>query len=83
MCYISSDQLKIPKHVRESDDNDLTSLLRSLDTLVQCHEVFLSKSDGNLKKAKFHFNVIGEAFFLYPLTTIKLQFVPSLIINDT
>ncbi len=65
-CSISCQQLKIPKNIRESD-NDINITLRSLDTLKKCYDEFTTKSDGNLKKAKFHNNVIGRAFFDIPL----------------
>ena len=62
--------MKIPKHIRETAD-DINITLRSLDTLAQCHGEFMTKSNGNLKRAKLHNNVIGEAFFDIPLSQVK------------
>lgn len=69
-CTISSDQMKIARHIRE---RDCSITLRSLSTLAQCYNEFLAKSGGNLKKAKFHNNVINEAFFDIPLSQVNIK----------
>ncbi len=54
-CTVTSDKLRIPTAQRAD----------SLSTLSKHHNEFLL--DGkNLKKAKFHFNVIEDKFFDIP-----------------
>jgi hypothetical protein len=65
-CSITSDQLKIPRDMRQN--TSITT--RSLDSLTQCYSEFISKSDGNLKKAKLHNNVINKFFFNIPLSQV-------------
>ena len=63
-CLITSEQLKLPRGTRQGVS------LRSLDTLAHSYSEYLA--DGaNLKRAKFHQNVIGEAFFDVPLSQVS------------
>ena len=63
-CNITSDKLIIPQASRRNTD-------RSLQTLSERHAAFLSAGSGNLRKAKFYDNVIGEYFFNIPLTQVR------------
>ena len=63
-CNITSDKLIIPQASRRNTN-------RSLQTLSERHAAFLSAGSGNLKKAKFYDNVIGEYFFNIPLTQVR------------
>ena len=46
--------------------------VRTLDLLSERHSAFLADG-GNLEKAKFHCNVIGETLFNIPLTQVKSE----------
>ena len=70
-CNATSEQLKISRTIRK-DDKDIHITQRSLQTLAEKYSEFLG--DGaNIKKAKLHDNVIGEAFFDIPLSQVKLD----------
>ena len=65
-CTITSDQLIVPKASRQP------VTVRTLDHLAERYSAFLADG-GNLKKAKFHCNVIGETLFNIPLTQVKSE----------
>lgn len=65
-CLITSSDLKIPLSQRGH------FLLRSLDSLQKDHQRYLS-AGGDIRKAKYHNNVLGPAFFNIPLEKVKVQ----------
>lgn len=65
-CTITSDQLIVPKASRQP------VTVRTLDHLSEKYSEFVADG-GNLKKAKFHCNVIGETLFNIPLTQVMSE----------
>ncbi len=63
-CTITSEQLNTPRATRAAVQ------LRTLDNLAEKYTDFLN-DNGNLKKAKFHQNVIHETSFDIPLIQVK------------
>lgn len=56
--------MKIPCDQRHAE------MSRSLESLQQNHTNFL-QNGGNIKRAKFYFNVIGETFFNVPISQVR------------
>ena len=65
-CNITSDELKIGRATRQQCTTECT-----LQSLSDKHQNFIADG-GNLKRAKFFENVIGEAFFDVPLHQVNM-----------
>ena len=64
-CKIIASDLKIPLSARGYSEG------RSMDSLKEDHQRFLTEGRGNIKKAKDYFNCIDDPFFAIPIDQVQ------------